>query len=72
MESYIPHVRGPLTLILLYPDQRGFLEENRNIEGFSVCSVVQVVIDPFCSGVGRNAAIKLLDVIRDGYARVNG
>jgi hypothetical protein len=66
MDNYIPHGRGPITLSLLYPDQRGILEEVRKIEGFSVCSPVQVVIDLFCSGVGRDAAIKLLDVIRDG------
>jgi len=65
MENYISHGRGPITLSLLYPDQRGILEEVRNIEGFWVCSPVQVVIDLFCSGVGRDAAIKLLDVIRD-------
>jgi hypothetical protein len=66
MENYIPHGRGPITLSLLYPDQRGILEETRDIEGFSVCSAVQVVIDLFCSGAGRDAAIKLLDVIHDG------
>ena len=66
MESYVPHGRGPITLSLLCPDQRDILEETRNLEGFSVCSAVQVVVDLFCSGVGRDAAIKLLDVIRDG------
>ena len=66
MENYIPRGRGPITLSLLSPDQRGILEETRNLEGFSVCSAVQVVIDLFCSGVGRDAAIKLLDVIHDG------
>jgi len=53
-------------LSLLYPDQQPIIEETRNIEGFSVCSPVQVVIDLFCSGVGRDAAIKLLDVILGG------
>ena len=66
MENYVPHGRGPITLSLLYPDQRGILEDTRNIEGLSVCSPVQVVIDLFCSGVGRDAAIKLLDAIHYG------
>ena len=66
MTNHIPHGRGPITLSLLHPDQRGILEETRNIEGFLACSAVQVVVDLFCSGVGRDAAIKLLDVMRDG------
>lgn len=66
MENYILHGRGPITLSLLYPDQRGILEETRDLEGFSVCSTVQVVIDLFCSGVGRDAAIKLLEVMYSG------
>ena len=69
METRVPHGRGPITLSLLYPDQRGILEEARNLEGFSVCSTVQVVVDLFCSGVGRDAAIRLLDVIHDGKLR---
>jgi hypothetical protein len=66
MENYISHGRGPITLSLLFPDQRGILKETRKMEGFSVCSPVQVVFDLFCSGVGRDAAIKLLEVIHDG------
>jgi len=66
MENHIPHGRGPITLSLLCPDQGGVLEETRNLEGFSVCSAVQIVVDLFCSGVGRDAAIRILDVIRDG------
>ncbi len=66
MGSYIMHGRGPITLSLLIPDQTSILEETENREGFSVCSPVQVVVDLFCSGAGRDAAIKLLDVIRNG------
>ena len=66
IENFILHGRGPITLSLLYPDQGGILEETRNLEGFSVCSPVQVVIDLFCSGVGRDAAIRLLEVIHSG------
>jgi len=66
IENYILHGRGPITLSLLYPDQGGILEETRNLEGLSVCSAIQVVIDLFCSGVGRDAAIKLLEVMYSG------
>jgi hypothetical protein len=51
---------------LLHPDQQDIFEEATDIERFSVCSAVQVVVDLFCSGVGRDAAIKLLDVLDDG------
>lgn len=66
LENYISHGRGPITLSLLCPDQQGILEKTREIGGFLACSPVQVVIDLFCSGVGRDAAVKLLEVIRDG------
>jgi len=69
MANYVPHGRGPITLSLLHPDQECILRETRKLEGFSVCSPVQVAIDLFCSGVGRDAAIKLLEVIRDGKLR---
>ncbi|HDQ06495.1 MAG TPA: hypothetical protein ENN36_07225 [Candidatus Bathyarchaeota archaeon] len=64
--SKIGQGRGPITLSLLSPDQASILEETEEHEGFSVCSPVQVVVDLFCSGAGRDAAIKLLEVIRNG------
>jgi hypothetical protein len=66
IENCLPHGRGPITISLLMPDQEGILEETRRIEGFSVCSPIQVVIDLFCSGVGRDAAVKFLEAVRDG------
>ncbi len=65
VDTNIPHGRGPITLNLLCPDHPSILKETRQIEGFSVCSPIQVVIDLFCSRVGRDAAIKLLEVIHD-------
>jgi len=62
----IPHGRGPITLNFLCPDHPSILKETRQIEGFSVCSPIQIIIDLFCSGIGRDAAIKLLEVIHDG------
>ena len=66
VENYITHGRGPITLSLLIPDQASILEETETRDGFPACSPVQVVVDLFCSGAGRDAAIKFLDVIRDG------
>lgn len=66
MEDYVVHGRGPITLSLLVPDQVSILKETVTVEGFSVCSPVQVAIDLFCSGSGRDAAIKFLEVLRDG------
>jgi hypothetical protein len=64
--------RGPITLSLLSPDQDSILYETENRAGFSVCSPVQVVVDLFCSGTGRDGAIKLLEVIRNGKVRSVG
>jgi len=66
VEANIPHGRGPITLNLLYPDHPSILEETKQIEEFSICSPIQIVIDLFCSGFGRDAAIKLLELIHDG------
>jgi len=64
--TVIPHGRGPIRLNLLCPDHPSILEDVKEMEGFWVCSPVQVVIDLFCSGSGRDAAIKLLEWSRDG------
>ena len=66
MKNHIPSGLGPITLSLLHPDQQDILKETREMEGFSVSSPVQVVIDLFCSSVGRDAAIKLLEAIHGG------
>lgn len=64
--TVIPHGRGPIKLNLLYPDHPSILEDVKEMEGFWVCSLVQVIIDLFCSGSGRDAAIKLLEWWHDG------
>ena len=38
----------------------------RNVDEFSVCDPAQIAIDLFCSGVGRDAAVKFLEVVRGG------
>jgi hypothetical protein len=65
----IPRGQGPVTLSLLHPDQQNILKETNRIEGFSVCSPVQVAIDLFCSGVGRDAAINFLGTIHNDKLR---
>jgi hypothetical protein len=63
IKNYISPGQGPITLSLLHLDKPNILNETTRIEGFSVCSPVQVAIDLFCSGVGRDAAIKFLERI---------
>lgn len=66
VETVIPHGRGPIMLNLLYPDHPSILKDVKEIGGFWICSPVQVVIDLFCSGSGRDAAIKFLELLHDG------
>lgn len=66
VKNLIPSGKGPLTLKLLTPDQQSILKETISVEGFSVCSPIQVVIDLFCSNIGRDAAVKLLELIHNG------
>jgi len=66
IKKFLPHGLGPITLSLLHPDQQNILNETKIIDEFSVCSPIQVVIDLFCSGIGRDGAMKFLEVIRDG------
>jgi len=66
IKEYIPRGQGPITLSLLHPDQQDILNETKIIDEFSVCSPIQVVIDLFCSGIGRDGAMKFLEIIRDG------
>jgi hypothetical protein len=63
---FIQQGRGPVTVNLISPDYPSILRETEKIEGFSVCAPLQVVIDLFCSGVGRDAAMKLLEAIHNG------
>jgi len=62
VEGKIPHGEGPITLILLSPDHLDILKHTRRVEGFSICSPTQTAIDLFCSGVGRDAAVKFIEM----------
>lgn len=65
----ISHGQGPIVLNLLYPDHRDILEETKQVDEARTCSPIQVAIDLFCSGAGRDAAIKVLEAIHDGKIR---
>ena len=62
IEDRIPHGEGPITLILLSPDHPDILKHTRRVEEFSTCSPTQIAIDLFCSGVGRDAAVKFIEM----------
>ncbi len=66
VEREVPHGEGPITLFLLSPDHPDILKTVRKVDEFSVCDPAQVAIDLFCSGVGRDAAVKFLEVVRHG------
>jgi len=63
---FIQKGQGPVTVNLISPDHPSIFKETEKIEGFSVCAPLQVVIDLFCSGVGRDAAMKFLEAIHSG------
>lgn len=64
IEGRIPHGEGPITLVLLSPDHPDILKNTRRVESFSTCSPTQTVIDLFCSGIGRDAAVKFIETWR--------
>ncbi|RLI09765.1 hypothetical protein DRO42_03455 [Candidatus Bathyarchaeota archaeon] len=65
IEEAIEHGEGPITLFLITPDHPDILMETIEIDGFSVCTKPQIAVDLFSSGVGRDAAIKFLEVFQD-------
>ena len=67
--DWIPHGQGPIMLNLLCPDHPDILEEAKQVDGVRTCSPIQVAIDLFCSGAGRDAAIKVLEAIHTGKIR---
>jgi len=60
----IPKGNGPVSLNLLQADHSNILGDSSELQGFSVCSRAQVMIDLFSSGLGRDAAIKLVDMVK--------
>lgn len=69
IEEAIEHGEGPITLFLLTPDRADILKEAKRIEGFFICTKPQIIVDLFTSGVGKDAAIKFLEVVQHGRSR---
>ena len=59
---------GPIPIVALRPDRSDVLWEARKSQGMYICDRIQVAIDLFSSGIGRDAAVKLLEAHRDGDA----
>jgi len=64
ISNRIPKGNGPVSINLLSPDHSNILDGSVEVDGFSVCSRAQVIIDLFSSGLGRDAAIKLVEMVK--------
>lgn len=64
--SYVEQGEGAISVVFLKADRPEIFGSSKNVDGSRICDDIQVVIDLFSSGVGRDAAIKFLEVIRDG------
>ena len=64
--SYVEQGEGAIPVVFIKADRPEIFGSSKNVNGSRVCDDIQVVIDLFSSGVGRDAAIKFLGVIRDG------
>jgi hypothetical protein len=57
---------GAIPVIALKPDRNEIFNEAKKFQNIYVCDKTQVAIDLFSSGIGRDAAIKLLEVDDNG------
>ena len=64
ISEQIPKGNGPISINLLSADHPDILDNSVEVEGFSVCSRAQVIIDLFSSGLGRDAAVKLVEMVK--------
>lgn len=64
ISDQIPEGNGPISINLLPTDHPNILDNSIEVKGFSVCSRAQVIIDLFSSGLGRDAAIKLVEMVK--------
>jgi len=51
---------GPIPVIFLKPDQDSILKDVIEIDNYKVCDKIQVIIDLFSSGIGKDAAYNYL------------
>lgn len=56
---------GPIQIVLVQPDYDFILDDRIKIGDDYVCDAIQIIIDLFSSGIGRDAAYKYLNVINN-------
>lgn len=56
---------GPIPVVLIQPDYFSILDNRKQIDDYYVCEDMQIIIDLFSSGIGRDAAYKYLNVMRN-------
>ena len=52
-------------MVLVKPDYNFILDNRIKIDNNYVCDNIQIIIDLFSSGIGRDAAYKYLNVINN-------
>jgi hypothetical protein len=72
LERKIGRGEGAIPVTLLNPDRPEILADSREIDGLRACDRVQIVVDLFSGGYGRDAAVKFLEVIQDGAEENTG
>jgi hypothetical protein len=66
VEDNIEHGEGPVQIFLLNPDKKYILANSVEANGFRVCEKFQIIVDLFSSGIGKDAAMRFLEVVQHG------
>ena len=72
LETKMERGEGTIPVTLLNPDRPEILANSKEIDGLRACDRVQIVVDLFSSGYGRDAAVKFLEVIQNGALENTG
>ena len=72
IEKKIEHGEGAIPVTLLTPDRPEILADAQEIHGLRACNRIQIAIDLFSSGYGRDAAMKLLEATQHGTEKDTG
>jgi len=72
IEMKIEHGEGAIPITLLRPDRPEIFVNSHEIDGLRACDRIQIVVDLFSSGYGRDAAMKFLEVIQHGTEEHTG
>jgi hypothetical protein len=54
---------GPIPVVVLKPDNDSILKQTLLFNNYYICDKIQIIIDLFSSGIGRDAAYKYLMVL---------